>query len=69
MKFELTHTNSNYPIITDELINCLFKDFPNQLPEKEISEFELGRLIGQQDIINKLIREKEYNENNVLELD
>lgn len=54
---------NSYPIISDALIQVLQRDFPNKLPQKEISAFELGRLLGQQDVINKLIVEKEYNEN------
>lgn len=45
---------NNYPEIDELLINRLKKDFPNKLPEKEISAYDLGFLIGQQSIINKL---------------
>lgn len=54
--------DKTYPIISDKLIECLVKDYPNKLPESEISAFELGILIGQQNIINKLKVEKEFNE-------
>jgi hypothetical protein len=54
---------TNYPVITDELINCLQRDFPNKLPTTNIDNFELGRLVGQQDILEKLLAEKNYNEN------
>lgn len=54
---------TNYPVITDELINCLQRDFPNKLPTTSIDNFELGRLVGQQDILEKLLAEKNYNEN------
>lgn len=53
----------NYPAISDELIECLKNSFPNQLPETNIGEFELGVLVGIQKVINKLITEKDYNEN------
>lgn len=43
-----------YPQIPDSLIECLYRDFPNILPRKELTPFELGRLIGQQDIIDKI---------------
>lgn len=43
-----------YPPIPESLIECLYRDFPNTLPRRELSTFELGRLIGQQDIIEKL---------------
>lgn len=58
---------NNYPAISDELINVLKRDFPNQLPQKEISLFELGRLLGQQNVVDKLIFEKEYNEKRLIE--
>ena len=55
-------TKNTYPEIDELLINKLKKDFPNKLPEKEISAYELGFLIGQQSIISKL--EYEMNEQN-----
>ena len=62
--------NSNYPLselitypnISDKLIECLESTFPNKLPLKQISEFELGVLIGQQRVIDQLKIEKEYQE-------
>lgn len=59
--------NYNYPLISDKLIESLQRDFPNKLPTKQLNDFEIGRLIGQQDIINKLIVEKEYNEEEKLD--
>lgn len=53
-----------YPTISNKLINRLKRDYPDILPTGYISEFELGRLIGKQDIIKKLEHEKEYSENN-----
>lgn len=58
-----------YPIISDCLIEKLRRDFPNILPEKEISQFELGRLIGRQDVIGKLVTEKEYQEKAPLDIE
>ena len=55
-------TKNTYPEIDELLINKLKKDFPNKLPKKEISAYELGFLIGQQSIISKL--EYEMNEQN-----
>jgi len=55
-------TISNYPLITDELIDRLEIDFPNKLPTDYINDYELGILIGQQKVIDKLKFEKEYNE-------
>ncbi len=56
----------NYPAISDALIEVLKRDYPNTLPKKEVSPFELGRLIGQQEVVDKLIFEKEFNEKNPL---
>lgn len=51
-----------YPTITDELIKALEKDFPNTLPKTFIDKYELGVLIGQQQVIEKLKIEKKFNE-------
>lgn len=53
----------NYPYISEALIKCLERDFPDKLPREEISPYKLGILIGQQIIIDKLRSEvKEINE-------
>ncbi len=52
---------SYYPHISDKVIKCLQNDFPNQLPKTKITEFELGVLVGNQQVIDKLIFEKERN--------
>ena len=65
MKFKLNSTTSNYldyPEISDKLIECLERDFPNKLPRQKISEYELGVLVGRMDVIDKLKVEKDYNE-------
>ena len=54
--------NTNYPFISDDLIRVLRRDFPNELPRKEISPFELGKLIGHIEVIEKLITEQQINE-------
>lgn len=46
--------DSYYPEFSNKLIEKLIDDFPNKLPDKQISEYELGFLIGQQSIIKKL---------------
>ena len=51
-----------YPPITDRLIECLERDYPNTIPKTYIDSFELGVLIGQQQVIDKLRVEKAYNE-------
>lgn len=54
---------TNYPPISNELIKCLQSDFPDKLPREHLSDFELGKLVGHQELIEKLIAEKDYNEN------
>ncbi len=53
---------NNYPFISDELIRELKKDFPNKLPKAEITPFELGKLIGHQEVIEKLIIEQQITD-------
>lgn len=53
---------TKYPVISDDLINALETDFPNKLPQNYVDEFELGKLLGQQEVINKLKAEKEFIE-------
>lgn len=62
MKNEITI--KEYPQITDTLIEVLERDFPNKLPKNFKDMYELGILIGQQQVIDKLKAEKEYQENN-----
>lgn len=57
-----SETSNDYPIISDKLIECLTRDYPDVLPRKFKDSFELGILIGQQQIIDKLKVEKNYNE-------
>lgn len=52
----------NFPPISDKLIDCLEKIYPDKLPTQKVSEFELGVLIGQQRVISKLKVEKESQE-------
>ena len=39
----------------NELINKLQERFNNQLPTKEINSFELGKLIGNQEVIHYIL--------------
>ena len=57
-------TIKEYPQIDDLLMECLERDFPNKLPKEFKDMYELGILIGQQQVIDKLRTEKEYQENN-----
>lgn len=43
-------------LTAQELLSILKKEFPDRLPSKVISEPEMGRLIGQQDIIDFIER-------------
>ena len=58
-----------YPKISNKLIECLEIDFPDVLPRREISAFELGKRIGQKEVINKLRNEKIYNEKEIINED
>lgn len=53
---------NSYPDVSDLLIKKLKDDFPNQLPKTEVTPFELGRLVGQQEVIEKLIVEQQITE-------
>lgn len=44
----------DYPPISDILIERLSLDFPDCLPRKEVTSYELGFLAGQQSVIDKL---------------
>lgn len=57
----------DYPVISDKLIECLSRDFPDKLPREYVDNYELGILVGQQQIIDKLKAEKQYNESVTLQ--
>ena len=59
-------SEKTYPSISDKLIECLERDFKDILPRTYKTEFELGILIGQQQVIDKLKIEKQYNEESIL---
>ena len=54
------YVEGEYPFIPDRLIECLRADFPDVLPRKCIDAYELGILIGQQQVIDKLAAEKSF---------
>ena len=56
----------DYPKISDKLIECLERDFPDKLPRKYQDSYELGILTGQQTVIDKLKYEKSLNEKDIL---
>lgn len=55
-----------YPNISNKLLECLMRDFPDCASRTYITEFELGVKAGQQQVIDKLKLEKMYNEENIL---
>lgn len=61
--------NLKFPLISDKLIDCLESLYPNKLPLNQVTDFQLGILLGQQQVINKLKTEKEIQENNELPLE
>ena len=56
------NTYKEYPLISDLLIEVLDRDFPDKLPREYKDNYELGILIGQQQVIDKLKAEKQYQE-------
>lgn len=58
-----SNTIKEYPQISDLLIEVLERDFPDKLPREYKDNYELGILIGQQQVIDKLKTEKHYQEN------
>ena len=65
----ISNYSKGYPKIPKRLIECLERDFPDKLPRKYQDSYELGILVGQQSVIDKLKVEKDYNEQDVLDLD
>ena len=43
-----------FPYVERTLLDYLSKVFPNTLPLAPVSEAELARLVGQQDVVSKL---------------
>lgn len=41
-------------MILKDIINRVEEKYNNKLPSKEVSSFELGKLIGQQEVVNFL---------------
>lgn len=65
MEFKIdstTYSKYDYPEISDKLIECLDRDFPDTIPRIQLSEFAYGMLVGAMKVIDKLKLEKEYNE-------
>ena len=45
------------PHISGKLLEWLAEKFKDRLPQEELPAFELGRRVGQQDVIRKLTHE------------
>ena len=54
MRDELTILKNNYPYIPYDTVEYFTKVFPDKLPNKNVGDFDLGRLIGQQDVIKQI---------------
>jgi hypothetical protein len=50
------------PLIDDALLDWLDQKFPNRLSPKELTSFEQGRLVGQQDVCLHLRNMKKIQE-------
>ena len=50
-----TTTNTINKKLLHDIIDRLLIKFPNRLPTKELTSFELGREVGKQDVIKLLI--------------
>lgn len=55
-------TKDTYPYVSDGMLKYLKRTFPNQLPSKEVSAFELGQLMGIQYVIQHLEQVKQWSE-------
>lgn len=59
----------NYPYIPYDIVDYFIKVFPDNLPSKEVGVFELGRLIGQQDVIKQIKTVHKWSEESLEEED
>ena len=46
----------------NNLLQYLLKAFPNILPDSEVSPYELGVLVGQQEVVSKIIQKAKLEE-------
>ena len=46
----------------NNLLTYLLKAFPNKLPEDEVTPYELGVLVGQQEVVSKIIQKAKLEE-------
>lgn len=62
-----TNEQSCYEI-SDELLNLLQEEHPDCLPDFEPTAFELGKMVGARDVINKILLLTKPEFQNLLEL-
>ncbi len=46
----------------NNLLQYLLKAFPNKLPDHEVTPYELGVLVGQQEVVSKIIQKAKLEE-------
>lgn len=51
-----------FPTINKKLIQVLKEIYPDKIPQRYVDSYELGILVGQQQVIQKLEAEREYQE-------
>ena len=49
-------------LVETNIVTNLEEAYPNRLPYKEVSPFELGRLIGHQEVVNHIKERLRYEE-------
>lgn len=59
----------NYPTISDSIIKYLTEICPDNLPRTQISDFELGKLVGKQELIDHLKEAKKWSEEGIMNKD
>lgn len=55
MAFLTNEPEEKFYNVDVELLHHLQRTFPDQLPKKQVTKFELGKLIGQRSVIEHLI--------------
>lgn len=54
--------NQYYPYIPNEVLEYLKQAYPSTLPMYELKAFDLGKLVGQQEVIQHLSEVKKWSE-------
>ena len=55
MAFLTNEPEEKFYNVDEELLRHLQRTFPDTLPKKQVTKYELGRLIGQRSVIDHLI--------------